>query len=71
MRGHDCPSEGLRPLWRVDPDLERDPDSRQHATQHNELAYRHCPWPFGTGEVVDCMANQPGTVTKVTGIDCE
>ena len=45
MRGHDCPSEGLRPLWRVDPDLERDPDSRQHATQHNDLERRHCLWP--------------------------
>jgi len=32
MRGHDSPSQGLRPLWRVDPDLERDDDSRQHAT---------------------------------------
>ena len=42
MRGHDCPSNGLRPLWRVDPDLERDPDSRQHATQHNDLERRHC-----------------------------
>jgi hypothetical protein len=29
MRGHDRPSEGLRPLWRVKPDLERDSDSRQ------------------------------------------
>ena len=45
MRGHDCPSERLRPLWRVDPDLERDPDSRQHATQHNDLERRHCLWP--------------------------
>jgi len=43
MRGHDCPSEGLRPLWRVEPDLERDRDSRQHATQHNDLERRHCP----------------------------
>src|SRR6516165_3711795 len=42
MRAHDCPSEGLRPLWRVDPDLERDPDSRQHATQHNDLERLHC-----------------------------
>jgi len=41
MRGHDCPSKGLRPLWRVDPDLERDPDSRQHATQHNDLERPH------------------------------
>ena len=29
-------------MWRVDPDLERDPDSRQHATQHNDLERRHC-----------------------------
>ena len=42
MRGHDCPSEGLRPLWRVEPDLKRDPDCRQHATQHNDLERRHC-----------------------------
>jgi hypothetical protein len=47
MRGHDRPSEGLRPLWRVKPDLERDSDSRQHATQHKYLDHRHCPWPFG------------------------
>ena len=47
MRGHDCPSEGLRPLWRVEPDLERDRDSRQHTTQHNDLERRHCPWAFG------------------------
>ena len=45
MRGHDCPSNGLRPLWRVDPDLERDPDGRQHATQHNDLERRHCLRP--------------------------
>jgi hypothetical protein len=32
MRGHDRPSEGLRPLWRVEPHLERHRDSRQHAT---------------------------------------
>jgi len=36
MRGQDRASEGLRPLWRVEPDLERDRDSRQHATQHND-----------------------------------
>ena len=47
MRGHDRPSEGLRPLWRVKPDLERDSDSRQHATQHKYLDHRHFPWPFG------------------------
>ena len=35
MRGHDGPSEGLRPLWCVKLDLERDPNSCQHATQHN------------------------------------
>ena len=28
--GHDRPSEGLRPLWRVELDLERACDSRQH-----------------------------------------
>ena len=28
MRGHDRPSEGQPPLWRVEPDLERDGDSR-------------------------------------------
>jgi hypothetical protein len=27
MRGHDRPSEGLRPLWRIEPDLESDGDS--------------------------------------------
>jgi len=45
MRGHDCPSDGLWPLWRVEPDLERDRDSHQHATQHNDLGRCHCPWP--------------------------
>jgi hypothetical protein len=29
----------LPPLWRVEPDLERDRDSRQHATQHNDLEH--------------------------------
>jgi len=52
MRGHDCPSEGLRPLWRVDPDLERDPDSRQHATQHNDLERRHCLWPYSADGII-------------------
>jgi len=47
MDSDDCPSEGLRPLWRVESDLEHDRDSRQHATQHNKLAYRHCPGPSG------------------------
>ena len=42
MRGHDCPSDGLWPLWRVEPDLERDRDSRQHATQHNDPERGHC-----------------------------
>src|SRR6516164_6910439 len=32
-------------LWRVEPDLERDRDSHQHATQHNDLGRCHCPWP--------------------------
>jgi len=50
MRGHDCLSEGLRPLRRVDPDLERDPDSRQHATQHNDLGRRHALGPSGLDE---------------------
>src|SRR5215831_10116837 len=27
MRGHDRPSEGLWPLWRIEPDLESDGDS--------------------------------------------
>jgi hypothetical protein len=39
IRGHDRPSEGLRPPWRVEPDLERDRDSRQHATKDK------FPWP--------------------------
>ena len=43
MRLDDCPSEGLRPLWRVEPDLERDRDSRQHATQYEYLDHRDCP----------------------------
>ncbi len=42
VRGHDCPSEGLRPLWRVEPDLERDRDSRQHATQYKDFGHRRC-----------------------------
>jgi hypothetical protein len=41
MRGHDRPSEGLWPLWRIEPDLESDGDSRQHATQHNDLEHPH------------------------------
>ena len=52
MRGHDCPSEGLRPLWRVDPDLERDTDSGQHATQHNDLERRH---RFVKSRPPDCL----------------
>jgi len=40
--GHNCPSQGLRSLWRVEPDLERDRDSGQHTTQHNDLGRRHC-----------------------------
>jgi hypothetical protein len=47
VRGYNRPSQGLRPLWRVEPDLERDRDSRQHATQHNNPERGHCPWPFG------------------------
>jgi hypothetical protein len=63
MRGHDCPSEGLRPLWRVEPDLECDRDSRQHATQYEDLDHRHCPWPCGLDEgelVTQCLANRAG-----------
>jgi hypothetical protein len=63
MRGHDCPSEGLRPLWRVEPDLERDRDSRQHATQYEYLDHRHCPWPCGLDEselMTQCPANSAG-----------
>ena len=70
MRGHDRPSEGLPPLWRVEPDLERDGDSRQHATQYNDLEHGRCPWPFGPDEgqlVAECIANGLGTVTDVTG----
>ena len=33
MGGDERPSEGLWPLRRVEPDLERDRDSHQHATQ--------------------------------------
>jgi len=51
MGGDERPREGLRPLRRVEPDLERDRDSAQHATQHNDLAYRHCSWPFRPGDV--------------------
>jgi len=50
MRGHDRPSEGLPPLWCVEPDLERDGDSRQHATQYNDLEHGRRPWPFGPDE---------------------
>ena len=45
--GYNRPSQGLRPLWRVEPDLERDRDSRQHATQHNDPERGHCPGPSG------------------------
>ena len=31
--GDDRPSKGLPSFWRLDPDLERDRDSRQHETQ--------------------------------------
>ena len=48
MRGHNRPSQGLRPLWRFEPDLERDGDSCQHATQDNNL--EHGRWPFGADE---------------------
>jgi hypothetical protein len=51
MRGHDRPSERLRPLWRVELDLKRDRDSRQHATQHNDFAYRHYSWPLGPDNI--------------------
>src|SRR5262249_47153066 len=44
MRGHDGPSEGLWPLWRVKLDLKRDPDSCQHATQHKYFDHCHCFW---------------------------
>jgi hypothetical protein len=47
VRGYNRPSQGLRPLWRVEPDLERDRDSHQYATQHNDPERGHCPWPFG------------------------
>jgi hypothetical protein len=50
MHGDDRPRQGLRPLWRVEPDLERDRDSRQHATQHNDLEHGRCPWPCGPDE---------------------
>jgi hypothetical protein len=59
MRGHDCPSEGLRPLWRVKPDLERDRDSRQHATHHNDLEHPHCLGPFGLIEAGTAPAQLP------------
>ena len=67
MRGHDRPSEGLRPLWRVKPDLERDSDSRQHATQHKYLDHRHFPWPFGLDD--DRVPGEIGRAqwTNVTG----
>ena len=42
VSGDESPSKGLRALRRVEPDFERDRDSHQHATQHNDLAYRHC-----------------------------
>jgi hypothetical protein len=42
VRGYNRSSQGLRPLWRVEPDLERDRDSRQHATQHNDPERGHC-----------------------------
>jgi hypothetical protein len=70
MRRHDCPSEGLRPLWRVEPDLERDCDSRQHATQYEYLDHRHRRWPYGLDEgelMTQCPAIRSGAVTKVTG----
>jgi hypothetical protein len=70
MRSHDCPSEGLRPLWRVEPDLERDCDSRQHPTQYEYLDHRHRRWPYGLDEgelMTQCPAIRSGAVTKVTG----
>jgi len=48
-------------MRRVEPDLERDRDSRQHATQHNELERRHCPWPCGLDEGIlaaECPAKE-------------
>jgi hypothetical protein len=65
------PSQRLRPLRRVEPDLERDRDSRQRAAQRNDLEHPHSPWPFGPGEgelAAECRANRPGAVTDVTSV---
>jgi hypothetical protein len=43
VRGHDRPSEGLRPLWRVELYLERDCDSRERGTQQKYLEHCHRP----------------------------
>ena len=77
MLGHDRPNEGLRSVRRGGLDLERDCDSRQHATQYNDLEHGRSPWPFGPDEgqlVAECIANGLGTVrtlgiasTKVEG----
>jgi hypothetical protein len=50
MRGHDRPNEGLRPLWRVEPDLERDRGSRKNAAQYKYFDHRHFPLPSGLDE---------------------
>jgi len=59
MRGHDCPSKGLRPLWRVEPDLERDRDSRQQQPNKIILSVVIALGPSGLG-VGDRVHNEFG-----------
>ena len=65
-------SARARPLWRFEPDLERDGDSRQHATQHNDR--EHGRWPFGADEgglAIEYRVNRLGAVTNVTRGRCD
>src|SRR5215470_18391182 len=61
--GDERPSKGLPPLRRFEPDLERDRDSRQHATHHNDL--EHGPWPMGA-RLLRYLLRWLGAVTGVT-----
>jgi hypothetical protein len=68
MCGYDRPSEGLRPLRRVELHLERDRHSRERGTQYKYLEHRHRPCRLDEGELTrECRSNRPGAVTNVTG----
>jgi hypothetical protein len=63
MRGHDCPSEGLRPLWRIEPDL-----ATAVSTQPNTMILSMAVGPSGRMSefAPECRAKSAGCVTEVT-----